>query len=60
MCQDSRDLLVLQDLLDHRVHQALLALLEKRGRWAPASKDQKAIRESRVSAAPLEYLDRHK
>lgn len=52
--------MVLQGLLDRRVPQALLALLEKRGRWAPASKDQKVIRESRGSVAPLEYPDRHR
>lgn len=59
-CQDSRDLLVLQDLPDHQVPQALLAPLEKRGRWAPAPKDQKVTRASRGSVVPLEYLDRHK
>lgn len=52
--------MVLQDLLGHRVPPALLAPLEKRGRWAPASKDQKVTRVSRESAVPLEYLDRHK
>lgn len=52
--------MVLQDLLGHRVPQALLAPLEKRGRWAPASKDQKVTRASRGSVVPLEYPDRHK
>lgn len=52
--------MVLQDLPGHRVPQALLALPEKRDRWAPASKDQKVTRASRGSAAPLEYPDRHK
>lgn len=52
--------MVLQDLLDHRVLQALLDLLEKRGRWAPASKDQKVTRENKGSVVPREYLDRHK
>lgn len=52
--------MVLQDLLDHQVLQALLVLLEKRVRWAPASKDQKGIRASKASVAPLEYPDRHK
>lgn len=47
-------------MLDHRVLQALLDLLEKRGRWAPASKDRKVTRESKGSAVPREYLDRHK
>lgn len=52
--------MVLQDLLDRRVLQALLVLLEKRGRWAPASKDRKVTRVTRGSVAPLEYRDRHK
>lgn len=52
--------MVLQDLLGHRDLQALLAHLEKRVKWAPASRDQKVIRASKGSVAPLEYPDRHK
>lgn len=52
--------MALQDLLDHQVPQALLALLEKRGRWARASKDQKVTKASKGSAAPQESLDRRK
>lgn len=59
-CRDSRDLLVLRDLLGHRVLQALLAHLEKRGRWAPATKDQRVTRASKGSVVLLEYRDRHK
>lgn len=52
--------MALQDLPDHRVPQAPRVLLEKRARWAPASKDRKATRVIKGSAALPGYLARHK